>query len=347
MMDKTRLEALLDKLPGIKIAVVGDLFLDRWLFIDPQLDEPSLETGLPAWQVVRDKRSPGAGGTVLNNLSALGIGGLFAVSLLGEDGAGRDVEFALESRRVDTRFIVRSRDVVTPQYIKPMLLSQSGPAAEQNRIDVKNLRPTPRALEEQLLQHLSHAAQEVDAVILLDQLTEENRGVITQGMRRYAVELAKLRPELLIFVDSRAFIHLFRDVSVKCNHLEAARIAKRQRGETFSREETFGDLQKLTAQTGKAAFVTCGEHGIMAQEGSRCMLVPAVKHSVPLDICGAGDAATAGIVSALCAGASPGEAAFLGNLAAGVTVRKIGDTGTAAPEEILRLYDEQYVGTSA
>ena len=347
MMDKTRLKALLGRLPGIRIAVVGDLFLDRWLFIDPQLDEPSLETGLPAWQVVRDKRSPGAGGTVLNNLSALGVGGMFAVSLLGEDGAGRDVELALESRRVDTRFIVRSREVVTPQYIKPMILSPGGPATEQNRIDVKNLRPTPPALEEMLLQRLMLAAKEADAVILLDQLTQENRGVITQGMRRCAMEMAKLRPELLIFVDSRAFIHLFEDVTVKCNHLEAARMAKHAQGEVFSREETFGDLKMLTAQTGKTAFVTCGEHGIMAQEGGRCVLVPAVKHSVPLDICGAGDAATAGIVSALCAGASPGEAAFFGNLAAGVTVRKIGDTGTVAPEELLRLYDEQYAGASA
>ncbi len=346
-MDRARLEALLDKLPGIKIAVVGDLFLDRWLFIEPKLNEPSLETGLPAWQVISDKQSPGAGGTVLNNLSALGIGGLFAVSLLGEDGAGRDVERALENRRVDTRFVIRSPEVVTPQYIKPMLLSQNGPALEQNRIDVKNLRPTPKALEAQLMERLSLAAGEADAVILLDQLTEENRGVITQGIRGCAVELAKQRPELLIFVDSRAFIHLFTGVSVKCNHLEAARMAKRAQGAAFSREETFGDLQKLTAQTGKAAFVTCGEHGIMAQEEGRCVLVPAVKHSVPLDICGAGDAATAGIVSALCAGASPGEAAFLGNLVSGVTVRKIGDTGTASPEEIIRLYTEQYAGALA
>lgn len=347
MMDKARLEALLVKLPDIRIAVVGDLFLDRWLFIDPKLNEPSLETGLPAWQVVRDKQSPGAGGTVLNNLSALGIGSMFAVSLLGEDGAGRDIELALESRRVDTRFVIHSREVVTPQYIKPMILSQGGPAQEQNRIDVKNLRPTPRALEEELTERLRLAAGEADAVILLDQLTEEGRGVITHGMRRYAMALAKQRPELLIFVDSRAFIHQFRDVCVKCNHLEAARMAKRAQGEAFSREETFEDLKMLTAQTGRAAFVTCGRHGIMAQEGSRCVLVPAVRHSMPLDVCGAGDAATAGIVSALCAGASPGEAAFFGNLAAGVTVRKIGDTGTATPGEILSLYDEQLGEASA
>lgn len=342
MMDKARLETLLKKLPDVRVAVVGDLFLDRWLFIDPVLNEPSLETGLPAWQVLRDKQSPGAGGTVLNNLSALGIGSMFAVSMLGEDGAGRDVELALEDRKVDTRFVIHSREVVTPQYIKPMLMSQGGPAVEQNRIDVKNLRPTPHTLEEKLMENLTLAASAADAVILLDQLTEENRGVITHSMRRHAMNLAKLRPELLIFVDSRAFIHLFKDVTIKCNNLEAARMAKRAQGEAFNREEVFEDLKRLMAQTGRTAFVTCSKHGIAARGGECCVLVPAVRHSVPLDICGAGDAATAGIVSALCAGANPEEAAFFGNLTAGVTVRKIGDTGTATPEEILRLYDEQF-----
>lgn len=341
-MDRARLESLLKKLPGVRVAVAGDLFLDRWLFIDPAKNEPSLETGLPAWQAVRDKRSPGAAGTVINNLGALGVGSIAAVSMMGEDGAGRDVELALEARGVDTRFIIRSRDILTPQYIKPMLLSEGGNAVEQNRIDVKNLRETPRALEEQLMANLTLAAEGADAVILLDQLTEENRGVITHGMRRHAAELAEKRPGLLIFADSRAFIHLFSHVTIKCNHLEAARMANRAAGEAFSREEVFEDLRRLTSQTGRTAFVTCGRHGIAAQEDERCVLVPAVRHSVPIDVCGAGDAATAGIVSALCAGAGPEEAAFIGNLAAGVTVRKIGDTGTATPEEMLSLFDEQY-----
>ncbi len=33
---------------------------------------------------------------------------------------------------------------------------------------------------------------------------------------------------------------------------------------------------------------------------------------------------------------------MLGNLAAGVTVRKLGTTGTASPEEMLALYHEQF-----
>ena len=57
---------------------------------------------------------------------------------------------------------------------------------------------------------------------------------------------------------------------------------------------------------------------------------------------GAGDACTAGMVSALAAGASCAEAAFVGNLSSGVTVRQIGRTGTATQAAMLALYDEQF-----
>jgi bifunctional ADP-heptose synthase (sugar kinase/adenylyltransferase) len=39
-------------------------------------------------------------------------------------------------------------------------------------------------------------------------------------------------------------------------------------------------------------------------------------------------------VSALCTGATHAEAAFVGNLCASVTIRKLGTTGTASPDEL-------------
>ncbi|HZY88675.1 MAG TPA: carbohydrate kinase, partial [Gemmataceae bacterium] len=65
-------EQVLGRLPALTIAVVGDLFLDRYLDLDAALTEPSLETGLDAYQVVGVRPGPGAAGTVVNNLVALG-----------------------------------------------------------------------------------------------------------------------------------------------------------------------------------------------------------------------------------------------------------------------------------
>ena len=47
-----------------------------------------------------------------------------------------------------------------------------------------------------------------------------------------------------------------------------------------------------------------------------------------------------GIVSALCGGATLEEAALLGNIVASITVRKIGQTGTASPEEVVACFTE-------
>ena len=58
----------------------------------------------------------------------------------------------------------------------------------------------------------------------------------------------------------------------------------------------------------------------------------------PIDIVGAGDATMAGIFSALCAGATAPEAAQIGCLAAAVTIRQIGTTGTASREQIAACF---------
>src|SRR2546422_8018639 len=89
------LETILQRIPKLTIGVVGDLFLDRYLDLDAALMEPSLETGLDAYQVVRVRSSPGAAGTVINNLAALGVGRIRPVAVIGDDGEGHELRQAL------------------------------------------------------------------------------------------------------------------------------------------------------------------------------------------------------------------------------------------------------------
>ena len=51
-MQLDRLQSLLEQFPRRRIAVLGDFFLDKYLEVDPDLAEPSLETGKVAHQVV-------------------------------------------------------------------------------------------------------------------------------------------------------------------------------------------------------------------------------------------------------------------------------------------------------
>src|ERR1700687_3429683 len=88
MLTEQLIADILARLPRLTIGVLGDLFLDRYLDIDAALTEPSIETGLDAYQVTRIRSYPAAAGTVINNRAALGIGRILPVSFIGEDGEG-------------------------------------------------------------------------------------------------------------------------------------------------------------------------------------------------------------------------------------------------------------------
>src|SRR3954447_18215140 len=95
MLSESLLRQILTALPGLRVGLIGDLFLDRYLDIDDALTEPSVETGLDAYQVVRVRSYPGALGTVMNNLAALGVGTIRPIAFYGDDGEGYELQQAL------------------------------------------------------------------------------------------------------------------------------------------------------------------------------------------------------------------------------------------------------------
>ena len=68
--------------------------------------------------------------------------------------------------------------------------------------------------------------------------------------------------------------------------------------------------------------------------GGQGIPVPAFRVEGPIDICGAGDASTAGIVLGLSLGLLPHEAALLGCAVSSITIQQIGVTGTATVSQV-------------
>jgi len=62
--------------------------------------------------------------------------------------------------------------------------------------------------------------------------------------------------------------------------------------------------------------------------------------SGPIDIVGAGDSTSAGIVCAMASDVSPGTAAAFGNLVASITIQQLGTTGTATPSQVRQRWQE-------
>ena len=339
-IERTRLEQLLAKFGGLRIAVVGDFFLDRYWEIDPIRDEPSLETGLTAYQVVGRQHSPGAAGTVAANLAALGVGRIEAVGFVGNDGEAYELENCLDQIGVSREFMRRTPERVTPCYSKPM---RNG--VEMNRIDIKNRTVTPEAVQKHLIASIENLADRVDAMMIMDQVSEENCGVVTDAVRECLIRLGRERRPPLIYADSRERIGLYREMLIKCNDREALEQFGLYDGHTVAPEALQHCGTELARRTDRMVFITRGDQGQLVfdpeQPEAGAICVPAVPVEGEIDICGAGDATSAALVSSLCAGATPEEAAVIGNLAASVTIRKIGQTGTASPAEVLAAWEMQ------
>ena len=343
-MKRQRLKEILDNFPNLKIAVAGDFFLDKWLEIDRGLDEASVETNLTAYQVVKKRCYAGAAGTVLSNLAALEAGKLYAIGFLGDDGEGFEMLRILKALGVNTDDLHTSGKVMTPTYTKPVFRRGDG-LEETNRLDHRNANPTPADLEQKIIDSIRKIAPQVDALIALDQLFVEGCGVLTPRVREELAKIGTQYPSLVLFADSRAFIKHFRNMTIKCNNIEAAKIFNSTGEQAASAKEAEKNLVRLSEITRRPVFITCGSSGVMVlDEKKQGVLVPGVPlpSDTKIDIVGAGDACSSGIVTTLASGGSPEEAAFVGNLVASITIQVIGTTGTATREEVLAQYDKYY-----
>ncbi|MEZ6060737.1 MAG: PfkB family carbohydrate kinase [Planctomycetaceae bacterium] len=334
LLTTERLEEIISRFRSSRVAVLGDFFLDKYLDIDPALEEPSVETGKPAHQVASVRCYPGAAGTVVSNLAALETGTLHAIGFAGDDGEAFELRRGLDRLRCSTRHLHATSERFTPTYLKPRDMTIPGLAGEHSRIDTKNRKRTPEAIERAIIDSVTELAPQVDAVIILDQAEARDCGAVTGTVRDTLADLALRNPRVHFWADSRRRIHEFRNVIIKPNEFEAVGNEDPRPGQKVDIAELRAAVGKLRQQTAAPLFITRGADGMFVSD-PEWTAVPGVRVSGETDTTGAGDSATAGCVLALCAGATYVEAAVIGNLVASITIQQLATTGTARPDELI------------
>jgi len=329
---------ILDGFRRHTIVVAGDFFLDQYLFIDPSLNEISLETGKIAYQIVGKRPQPGAAGTVCNNLHALGIGKLIALTVIGDDGEGYELRQALAQRSIDIENVLVTKERFTPTYTKPMLKTAEG-EEEMNRQDCKNRKPLSPSLEREIQKRLESLAAQADAVIVADQVQERNCGIVTDALREFIADLAPRFPDTIFFADSRERIGEFKNIVIKPNRFEAIQAVEPDDKGDSSTSKAMQSAQTLALRSGKPVFLTLDKEGICPVFETVPAPIPCPPVTGPIDIVGAGDSVTAAIVSSLASKASLSQAAVIGNLVASITIRQLGTTGTASPAQVLEAWN--------
>ena len=343
MLTEARVEHILARIPELTVGVVGDLFLDRYLDIDSALTEPSIETGLDAYQVTRVRSYPGAAGTVINNLVALGVKRVCAVSVVGDDGEGYELRKELAALRgMDSAGVISAPDRRTPTYTKPMLHETGQPPRELNRLDIKTRTPLPLPAQDLVLAALSEVWPQVDTLLVLDQVSEAECGVITTRVRELLAQIGESSPLKFVLADSRERIRAFRFVSLKPNERECRQVLGTNplNCGPFSIQ---GATRELAKRAGRPAFCTNGAQGIILATPppeDRVIHVPGYPVTGPIDTVGAGDSTSAAIACAVATGATLEEAAAFGNLVASITIQQLGTTGTASPAQVRRRWRE-------
>jgi rfaE bifunctional protein kinase chain/domain len=325
-----RFSAITGKYEGLRIAVVGDFCLDRYLEIDPKRTEVSIETGLPVHNVVKVRAQPGGAGTITNNLSALGIGKIFAVGFAGDDGEGFELRRALAGTPgVVLDCFLQTSDRRTFSYCKPLVVSPGQPPRELNRLDQKNWTRTPVALEKRLIQAMCSLAKEVDAFVLLDQVDRVNTGVLTGKVLRAFKERMGGKERPIVLADSRRGLRDFPSFIFKMNARELEAYSGRKISPKV--EDIGSAAASLAVANGHPVFVTLAERGVLAAslEG-RVDHLAAMPLRGPIDVVGAGDSVTANLAAALASGAKLREALELANAAGSVVIHQLGTTGTAS-----------------
>jgi bifunctional ADP-heptose synthase (sugar kinase/adenylyltransferase) len=326
----------------MRALVVGDVCLDRWCRYSPSLAEPSRETGIPRIAVTAAEVTPGAAGTVAANLTALGVGRVSVLGVIGDDGFGWELERSLAARFIFTDLLIRSPLVSTFTYTK--LLNASTGAEDLPRLDFINAAPLDSQLESQVIHSLRENFTDFDVILVSDQAETSAGGAITAKVRNALTDLGGLDAPIgdrcpgalskVIWVDSRARAELFRNVILKVNRDEADAACLRIGGDYRAlREHTRSKLLIVTLGA-DGALVIGADHGVNQEDENYETTLPARRVDNPVDVCGAGDSFSAGAAMALAITGSPLEAAQFGNLVASLTIMKKG-TGTATPSELL------------
>lgn len=336
VLSRERLEEILTGITKVRAALIGDICLDVYWRADMTKSELSRETPHFPLPVVEEWMSPGGGGNAAANIASLNPQKVSLLGVAGMDWRGDVLLNEISKRKIEADGVIRSGSRVTNAYCKPLRKGISSLEYEDPRIDFDNYEPLLAEDEERLLDSLGRIARNIDVLCVSDQMPY---GCITDGIRKKIMELAG--QGLTVVVDSRDRINAYTGVTLKPNEVEGYR-AVNGKGDPrkASLEELIESAGILAARNGSNVCMTLGPRGCVIVEGGRTVYVPSYRVETPVDTCGAGDTFLAAFSCARAAGAEAFEAAAFANMAADVTIKKIGMTGTASHDEMRARHDE-------
>ncbi len=314
------LPALLKKISGLRVLVVGDVMLDHYIWGDATRISP--EAPVPVVDIARDSWTAGGAANVALNIASLGarcgLAGFF-----GDDEAGTRLRTILAAQKIDAFGTAGAGATI----VKTRVMVQHQQLCRLDRESAAGAYTWDAASADKLL---GEEIERSHAVIFSDYA----KGVLTDAVVARVTQLARTAGKFIALDPKPKRSLAFHGLDlITPNKREALQLSgiETNPAADFPAREVCARLHEIY-QT-KYLVITLGEDGmLLSSSGKILRTIPTAAREV-YDVSGAGDTALAALVLALTANASLEQAAHFANAAAGVVVGKLG-TATVTPKEL-------------
>ena len=325
-------QKIVDRFPKVKILVVGDIMMDR--FIWGKVSRISPEAPVPVVLFEREDFILGGAANVVNNIHSLG-GKVSLCGVMGNDEYSKKILKKIKEIGVKSDGIFEEKGRQTT--VKTRIIAHQHPYQQQlARIDRETVDHLKPYTNRSLLNFLSENIVHFDGIIISDY----GKGVLTRKLSQTIIQKAKRFKKFILVDPKPKNFSFYRGATIITPNAKEAGDAS---GVPVTDLTSLKKAGRILLNKSKCAvlIITQGEEGMTIFESSQNSFpVPTVAKDV-YDVTGAGDTVIGTLALAWGAGANIKEAAMLANYAAGIVVGKMG-TATATREELIGVIKEKF-----
>ena len=328
-MEIARIPKLFEKFDNTTVLVIGDLMIDEYIW--GNVEKISPEAPVPVVEVERNASILGGAGNVLNNLVSMGARAMIS-SVIGTKPDADFLKNLLRDLDIDLSGIFPEQGRPTTKKTRIMAAMNQ----QVIRIDYETKRHIEQSSEENILSYVKKSISQINGIILSDY----DKGVLTEKLIPRIISLAKDNKIPVVVDPKMKPVDTYRGATMMTPNLkEASRIV----GFVLDTEEKVvkAAQQILSHMELEAILITRSNQGMtLLEKGADPIHIPTHAQEV-YDVSGAGDTVTAGVSLGIASGASFEESANLANIAAGISVGKVG-TAAVTREAILEYIGEKH-----
>ncbi|OGV53128.1 MAG: hypothetical protein A2017_04495 [Lentisphaerae bacterium GWF2_44_16] len=332
-MKQERLNSIINAFTGKKVAVIGDLMIDVYLW--GKATRISQEAPVPVVNVQKKTHCLGGASNVMRNAATLGAS-VMAFGVVGDDENGRIIRSMLDDYSIDAANVLCDSTRRTTEKQRLIAGTQ-----QLVRIDYEETEAVSSGMRDRIVGNLLELIEkrEIDAIIFEDYA----KGMLDSEILNQ-ISAAARKANIVVALDPHPNhpIKVSNLTLMTPNRMEAFGLAGIYFREEDSSVKNDVKLQEVALKIKEIwgpeyLLITLGAQGMaLFQKDGGFHSIPTRAREV-FDVSGAGDTVISTFTLSLLGGAGPREAAEIANHAAGVVVGKVG-TVTVTIDELFESF---------